>query len=460
MLSYMTGGESLRQFPNVKPLLFLNSQMQVVYANKVFVAILGTNAPDGADDIKSDPPLSSVINGLRKNNFSSFQFDLYISSPVQSEKTNFLADIERLYIGSDEYFVVMLSSLGDRIRIEDKINSLHNALEFGNIPVIITDNFGKVEYVTQSFEGLLQERIEDLYGKSIDNVLSDFLAGDENLSLKKALNEGAVFKKILSGYTDEKIWFKEINVTPVRKVNDPSVNFIVTANDITDYVQKNRVIRRSEEKQKSIINNISDLLLIVKKEGNNLIFENANDNFYELFSVSRQASGKPVMEVLETRLFSVLEKEIKENKPDQTFRLKSRYNGREYQGKLTFIDDPYEPARLFIVSLSDITDQLIYEEKLKRAIERESHISRLKSSFMANMSHEIRTPLNAIVGYSELISDDVAEAGLESVQECVGFMMDGVNRLLNVVENIFEMSLLESDELELDNKSWDCGALL
>ncbi|MGE5430232.1 MAG: ATP-binding protein, partial [Syntrophomonadaceae bacterium] len=251
------------------------------------------------------------------------------------------------------------------------------------------------------------------------------------------------------------IWYKEITITPVQKEESEPVNFIVTANDITNYILKNRIIKRSEERQKLIINNISDLLLIVRNEKESLFFENANDNFYETFSIKRESVlEKKIEEVLDEHFLMVLTQAINvllRTKDDfHEFRYKNYVLDREYLGSITFTEDHYESQRIFIISLKDITEQLLNEERLRKAYQKETHINKLKSSFLANMSHEIRTPLNAIVGYSELIEDDVNSGNLASAAELFPYLKEGYNRLLKLVDNILEVSLIQSGETEFE----------
>lgn len=75
------------------------------------------------------------------------------------------------------------------------------------------------------------------------------------------------------------------------------------------------------------------------------------------------------------------------------------------------------------------------------------------------MSHEIRTPLNAIIGYSELLEDDVQLKEYDSIAENTFFLKDGVKRLLKLVENIIEASIIESGELELEIEKTDINLI-
>ena len=76
------------------------------------------------------------------------------------------------------------------------------------------------------------------------------------------------------------------------------------------------------------------------------------------------------------------------------------------------------------------------------------------------MSHEIRTPLNAIVGYSDLLEDDVKSMNYESSSQMTTYLKEGVNRLLKLVDNIVEVSLLESGNQDIALSSIDLNCLI
>ncbi len=110
--------------------------------------------------------------------------------------------------------------------------------------------------------------------------------------------------------------------------------------------------------------------------------------------------------------------------------------------------------------MTDITEQLEIERKLRDAYKKEISLNKLKSTFLANMSHEIRTPLNAIVGYSDLLEDDVKSMNYESSAQMTTYLKDGVNRLLKLVDNIVEVSLLESGNQDITLSSIDLNRLI
>jgi PAS domain S-box-containing protein len=79
--------------------------------------------------------------------------------------------------------------------------------------------------------------------------------------------------------------------------------------------------------------------------------------------------------------------------------------------------------------------------------------NRLKSEFLASMSHELRTPLNAIVGFSSLLSEGVGGPMTEKQSRFVGHIQNGARHLLQLINDILDVSKIEAGrtELQLEN---------
>ena len=88
-------------------------------------------------------------------------------------------------------------------------------------------------------------------------------------------------------------------------------------------------------------------------------------------------------------------------------------------------------------------------EKLMRAIVKAEEADVLKNSFLSNMSHEIRTPMNAILGFSNLLSHKEI-SGLEK-EEFVNLINLNVKNLLSIVEDLIDISKIDSGQLQIRN---------
>jgi len=94
----------------------------------------------------------------------------------------------------------------------------------------------------------------------------------------------------------------------------------------------------------------------------------------------------------------------------------------------------------------DLLEKII--EQTKEDKESAQEASEAKSMFLANMSHEIRTPLNGIVGFTELLKD----TGLEAEQtEFVEIIEKSSENLLEIINNILDLSKIESNKLEIED---------
>jgi len=100
----------------------------------------------------------------------------------------------------------------------------------------------------------------------------------------------------------------------------------------------------------------------------------------------------------------------------------------------------------FIAVKEDITERKRTEVELRNAKEKAEEMSRLKSIFLNNMSHELRTPMIGIIGFAEILFDEIREKDLK---EIAGNIYSGGKRLTRTLNSILDLSKVESNELEL-----------
>jgi len=86
---------------------------------------------------------------------------------------------------------------------------------------------------------------------------------------------------------------------------------------------------------------------------------------------------------------------------------------------------------------------------LNEANEKLKKVTQTKSDFLAHMSHELRTPLNIVIGFSELMLDETPGKINEEQRQCLDDILSSGNQLLNLINDILDLSKVESGKMEL-----------
>jgi PAS domain S-box-containing protein len=114
----------------------------------------------------------------------------------------------------------------------------------------------------------------------------------------------------------------------------------------------------------------------------------------------------------------------------------------------------------FVKVTRDLTERRKQQQALLAAKEAAEEASLSKSAFLANMSHELRTPLNAIIGFSEILEREMfGPLGNDRYRDYVACIAAGGNHLLTLVNDILDLSKLDSGTLLLEMEEVDLPAL-
>jgi signal transduction histidine kinase/DNA-binding response OmpR family regulator len=134
-----------------------------------------------------------------------------------------------------------------------------------------------------------------------------------------------------------------------------------------------------------------------------------------------------------------------------------RLGGQPFLAKITSCTIDYEGKKASLAVIEDMTAEKEYQEMLKNTAFKEQEANQLKSRFLATVSHEIRTPMNAIMGVAEtqLYNDHPSDT-----EDAFNTIYDSGSLLLNIINDILDLSKIEAGKLEIVHYKYDIPSLI
>ena len=231
--------------------------------------------------------------------------------------------------------------------------------------------------------------------------------------------------------------------------------------------------RRSKHDQKELryremmfdilSNNVDDIFLML--DGDRRQVEYISPNIERLLGipVEEARSDVRVMEKCSVGGDAVIPHEVLDSIPlGGSITRENEYmhqtTGERRWYRLTVYRTSIQDVEKIILVLSDRTQERHMNQKLQEALDAARSANEAKSNFLSNMSHDIRTPMNAIVGFSVLLEKDAGKP--EKVREYTGKIMASSHHLLSLINDVLDMSKIESGKTSLNVDRFSLPELL
>jgi len=241
------------------------------------------------------------------------------------------------------------------------------------------------------------------------------------------------------------------------------IGFSGTGRDITERKKGEAIVKASEEKYRSLVQNIPDVVWTSDQNGRTAFI---SSNVKKIYGYTPEEIIEGGDEVWFGRIHPDDRERVKKTytalfEKDDLFDIE--YRIKRKNGEWIWLHDRamavYKKNSLKYVDgiFADITERKQMEDNLQLAKRQAEAANEAKSQFLANMSHEIRTPMNAIIGFTELLINEPLSG---EQKEKLNIIKESGQHLLSLINDILDFSKIEAGELDIEIINCSLGQLL
>jgi len=270
---------------------------------------------------------------------------------------------------------------------------------------------------------------------------------------------------------DEHIVLKEYNEALIRKLEDKMADSersekelllknVALEKEIEERKRAQRIIKEYSANLDSLINNRNELIWSINNDLKIIIANTLYKQFCKEIYLCEVKEDSNALEI-----FNEEDKKFWQDKYSITLRGKRIWFEFiiEKNSKLDYYEVFLNPiySNGAITGLSaighNITERKHAEMELKAAKEKAEEINRLKSSILANMSHELRTPLMGILGYADILLDEIQNIEQKKMLKDI---MDSGKRLSETLQLILDLANTEAKQIKKNEKAVDLDDII
>ena len=346
---------------------------------------------------------------------------------------------------------------------------LHNILNNTLVGIVTISSNGIIISINKAIEKMFGYDAKELVGHNLNIIMNEpdkskhdeYIKNYFTTNIPKIIGIG---REIIGKKKDSKLIHLQLAVNEFEmNGNKYFTGFLL---DISENIYSKKIINEINTFTQTILDSSAYSIISTDSDGIIVNFNNAAEkllgyNANELAGKETPLAIHDIEEVLDRKLALENEFGISINNLFDVFILKSK-NGAADEREWTYIrrDGKRIPVFLSVSELkdisgnvlgyvgiaNDISDRKKYEFELKKAKEEAIKANNAKSEFLANMSHEIRTPMNAILGFSELLKNNITDEKQKGYLD--GIIVSGKN-LLKLINDILDLSKIEAGKLEI-----------
>ena len=357
-------------------------------------------------------------------------------------------------------------SIAERTRMEDSLREsetrLRSYLDAAMEGFFVTDEQGRYVDVNRAACQTLGYSREEILGWRVLDIVPD------GYPLTEASREGFRTVRRVGLFRGEMVLHHKERGAILADVNAVRLGdgrYLGVIRDVTERRRAEEALNASTSRLSALVRALPDLAFILDAEGvYREVVANADDSL--LAAPASGLVGRTIHDLLPAeaaeRLIATLRRTIETGQPQIIeYQLIVPAGARWFEGRTQALPPDFGLKPKVLLLVRDVTERVQAAERLATAKELAEAANRAKSAFLATMSHELRTPLNAIIGFSEIMVHEMfGPLGSPRYRTYAQHIQNSGTHLLDLINDVLDMSKLEAGRYTLDDRRTDMMALL
>jgi len=345
-------------------------------------------------------------------------------------------EIESRLKESEDWLSTTLNSIGDAVIAADK----EGCVTFMNP-------------VAQSLTGWKEEESVGKPLKDVFNIINEETGKQISAPVARAIQEGVVFglgNQIILTARDGVETPINHSAAPIKDDRGNVTGVVLVFRDIAERKRADEALRESEASYRELADSITDVFFAVDRDLRYTYWNKASEKLMGI--PAKDAIGKSIFEIFpdreETRKAVAMYQKVLKTQQPQNFVNEYRLGSKDF----FFGISTYPTKDGLSVFVKDITERKKAEELTKKQLIDIRKLDEMKDNFLSVVSHELRTPLTPIQGYLDLLqSGEYGELNYEQ-KMALDTCMESSKRLKSMIDNLVEVTRLESRKVELSTR--------
>jgi len=342
-----------------------------------------------------------------------------------------------------------ITDITERKLAEEKISMLAHALKSISESVCITDMNDTITFVNNSFTYTYGYEPKEIIGKHVSIIRSENNPQMKINQIQPRTVEGGWTGELINVNKNGDEFPILLSTSVIKDDAEKPIALIGISTDITERKKAEEALKQSEERFKSLVDNMLEPALILDYRGVILFANNSTAKLLDMISPEK-ALGMKLFDFLHPDYNLPVKIALKETRrnPDRFFVefkiITVNKNEKWIESLGTKII--FNSNSSILITLHDISERKKAEEQLKEAKDYAEEMNELKSNFLASMSHELRTPLVGILGYAEMLQEELKNP---QHSEMAGRILYSGKRLMETLNSVLDLSRIESNQVEV-----------